>query len=210
MKCSSLQKQLCIFTRDRVIPVSCPLITDLWEAKKGHSYHKGITIKVRGICNIPFPYPKTLTLEWMLPYTFPLFSCLLGHLESISTRKRKLLLFIRHSLKSKPCCPFPFPRKVFCSIGTPIKFKCRDTFRVRAAAQIGWAVAILLQSSAENRMWALACCSHALPSPGFTLTQWHPARHKVYLHNTKSWDQPLLDYTVDKAREAPRTIVKVY
>lgn len=145
----------------------------------------------------------------MLPYTFPLFSCLLGHLESISTLRRKLLLFIRNSLKSKPCCPFPFPRKVYCSISTPIKFKCRDMFRVRAAAQIGWAVAILLQSSAENRMWALACCSHTLPSPGFTLTQWHPVRHKVYLHNTKSWDQPLFDCAVDEAHEAPRTIVKV-
>lgn len=201
MKCCLFHKQLYTFTRG-VISVSCPLITDLWEAKKrSDSYHKdiSITIKVHGIFDIPTPYPETLTLERMLPYIFPLFGCLVSHLESISTLRRKLLLFIRNFLKKKSCCPLPLPRKVYCSITTRIKLKCRDMFTVRAAAQIGWAVAILLQSCAENRMLTLACCSHALPFSGFTLTQWHPARHKVYLHNTKSWDEPLLNCNVDKA-----------
>lgn len=182
---------------------SCQLSPDYWSVrskKRSQSYHKdiSITIKVHGIFDIPPPCPETLTLEWMLPYIFPLFGCLVGHLESISTLRRKLLLFIRNFLKTKSCCPLPFPRKVYCSITTPIKFKCRDMFTVRAAAQIGWAVAILLQSCAENRMLTLACCSHALPFSGFTLTQWHPARHELYLHNTKSWDEPLFDCNVDR------------
>lgn len=103
MKCCLFQKQLYTFTRG-VISVSCPLITDLWEAKKrSDSYHKdiSITIKVHGIFDIPTPYPETLTLERMLPYIFPLFGCLVSHLESISTLRRKLLLFIRNFLKKK-------------------------------------------------------------------------------------------------------------
>lgn len=117
-------------------------------------------------------------------YIFFLFGCLVGHLKIISTLRRKLLWFIQNFLKPKSCCALPFPRKVHCSISTPIKFKSRDALSGRAAAQIGRAVAILLQSCAENRTLTLACCSHALPSPGFPLTPWHPARHRIYLHNT--------------------------
>lgn len=98
----------------------------------------------------------------MLPCIFPLFGCLVGHLESISTLRRKLLLFIRNFLKTISCCPLPFPRKAYCSITTHIKFKCRDMFTVRAVAQIGWAVAILLQSRFPKGciMQKSSCVSH--------------------------------------------------
>jgi len=90
-------------------------------------------------------------------------------MDGISTLARELLLFIQNFIKMKACYPLPLPRKEYCSITAHIKFKCRDMFTVRAAAQIGWAVAILLQSCAEKL--TLACCSHALPFSGFTLTQ---------------------------------------
>lgn len=167
---------------------SCQLSPDYWSVRskgRSQSYHKGrnTAIEVRGIFNILPPYPKTLPFEWKLPYMF-LFGDLVGHLKIISTLRRKLLWFIQNFLNPNSCCALPFPRKVHCSISTPIKFKSRAALSGRAAAQIGRAVAILLQSRAESRTLTLACCSHALPSPGFPLTPWHPARHRIYLHNT--------------------------
>lgn len=150
------------------------------------SYHKDIStiIEVHGVFNIPVLTPKLQPLSEHYHIYFFLFGCLVGHLKIISTLRIKLLWFIQNFLKPKSCCALPFPRKVHCSISTPIKFKSRDALSGRAAAQIGRAVAILLQSCAENRTLTLACCSHALPSPGFPLTPWHPARHRIYLHNT--------------------------
>lgn len=179
----------------------CQLPPGYWSVrstKSTQSYHS-ITTDVYGIFCISPSYPETSTCWWMLPHILPLFICSVDLVDRISTLARKLLLLMQNFLKMKACCPLALPRKVYCSITAHIKFKCTDMFTVRAAAQIGWAVAILLQSWAEKL--TLACCSHALPSSGFTLTQWHPARHKVYLHNTKSWDEPLFDYNVDRLVE---------
>lgn len=168
---------------------SFQLSPDYWSVRskwRSQSYHKdrNTAIEVRGIFQHSPSLPQNFYPLSKHCHIYFLFGSLVGHLKTISTQRRKLLWFIQNFLKPKSCCALPFPRKVHCSISTPIKFKSRAALSGRAAAQRGRAVAILLQSCAESRTLTLPCCSHALPSPGFPLTPWHPARHRIYLHNT--------------------------
>lgn len=166
---------------------SCQLSPDYWSVRskwRSQSYHKDRSTTIEGDFQHSPSLPQNFNLWVNTAIYIFFFGCLVGHLKIISTLRRKLLRFIRNFLNPKSCCALPFPRKVHCSISTPIKFKSRAALSGRAAAQIGRAVAILLQSWAENRTLTLACCSHALPSPGFPLTPWHPAKHRIYLHNT--------------------------
>lgn len=88
--------------------------------------------------------PKTLTPQWLLTCMLP-FGSSVGCLESISVQRETGIVCSKF-LEMRERHPLSFPRDGYCFITTHTKCRHGAVFTVRAVAQIGWAVAILLQS----------------------------------------------------------------